>query len=453
MNLKKKSFLTGAAVVTIGTLVAGCGTGGNNTTSSGSGGGNTTTNTTGGTVKTPDYSKASGTIVWAAPPITHTGLRAKLIKEFEAKYPNVKVTLQNQNNNTDTNKASLTTAIQGGSSKPDVYMGDVVWPAQMASHSMAVPLDTKLPKSFWNRFASGLVKGATYKGHVYAAPFFVDSGFLFYRKDLLKKAGIANPPTTWAELKADAQKVQKKGLVQYGYVWQGASYEGTTCDFTEFLADAGGKVLNSSGKPVIDSPQAQKALTFMTGLIKSGVSPKAEDTFHEKESMNVFDQGNALFLRNWSYAWSNSQTSKNSKVVGKVGVTVLPTFKGNSKHYSTIGGWDLYVNPHSKNMLADLAFINWMTGKGGQDILAKDYSELPTNASVQNDPAVKKVSPVFTIVNKTSFVSRPSQNPNYAAISQAIYQNVNKALSGGTTPAAALKKAQSQIKSALSGGL
>ncbi|QQE79674.1 ABC transporter substrate-binding protein [Alicyclobacillus sp. SO9] len=447
MTNKKRNMFVGMSVLSLVGLLAGCGTTGGNKTNSSASANSTTSGS-----KTPDYAKATGTIVWAAPPITHTGVRKTLIKKFEAKYPNIKITLQNQSFNTDTDKASLTTQIEGGSSSPDVYMGDVVWPAQMAKNNMAVALDTKLPKSFWTRFASGLVKGATYKGHVYAAPFYVDSGFLYYRKDLLKKAGISSPPSTWSQLKKDSEILQKKGLVKYGFVWQGASYEGLTCDFMEYLSDAGGKVL-TNGKPSVNSPQAQKALTFMKSLITSGVSPKPTDTFKESQSMNVFNQGNAAFLRNWTYAWSNSQTSKNSKVVGKVGVTVLPTFKGASKHYSTIGGWNLYVNPHSKNMLADLAFINWMTGTQAQTILATKFSELPTNATVENNPAVKKVSPVFNIVSKTTFVSRPSQNPSYAAISQAIYQNVNSALSGGTTVKAALKKVQSQIKNTLGGGL
>lgn len=450
MSKQRKGLVTGAAVLTIGALVVGCGTANNtasNGTSNGTGGTSTSTN------QPVDYSNASGTIVWAAPPITHTGLRKKLIASFEKAYPNIKVTLQDQNNNTDTNKASLTTAIEGGSATPDVYMGDVVWPAQMASNQLAMPLDTKLPSSFWNRFAGGLVKGATYKGHIYAAPFFVDSGFLFYRKDLLKKAGLP-VPTTWEQVKSDSETLQKKGLVKYGFVWQGDSYEGGTCDFTEYLADAGGQVLNSSGKAAIDSPQANKALTFMRSLITSGVSPKATVTFQESQSMDVFNQGNAAFLRNWSYAWANSQT-KGTKVVGKVGVTTLPTFQssGGGAGYSTIGGWDLYVNPHTKNLKASLQFIDWMTGTAAQTILAKDYSELPTNATVQNDAAVKKVSPVFSIVSKTHFVSRPSSNPNYAAISKAIYQNVNQALSGGVSVSQALKNAQQQITSALGGGL
>ncbi|UOF89677.1 ABC transporter substrate-binding protein [Fodinisporobacter ferrooxydans] len=444
----KKGMVLGAAVMTLGSLVAGCGAATNNTQQAAD---NKNANNTAATGNGPvDFSKASGSIVWAAPPITNNGLRKTLVDTFNKEHPNIKVTLQNQNTNTDTNRASLTTAIGGGATTPDVYMGDVVWPAQFAHSQLAMPLDKVLPADFWNRFANGLVDGAKYQGKVYAAPFFADTAFLFYRKDLLDKAGLP-VPTSWEQVQKDAQTLQNKGLVKFGYVWQGASYEGLTCDFTEILADAGGKVLDSSGKPALDSPEAKKALSFMRGLITSKVSPAAEDTFKEPESMNVFNNGDAAFLRNWSYAWTSSQNPKDSKVVGKVGVTVLPTFGGGAG-YSSVGGWDLFVNPHTKNVPATLAFIDWMTGKEAQTIMAKQFSEIPTNKDVQNDPNVKKVSPIFNIVSQTKFVSRPSQNPNYAQISQALYTNVNQALSGGISVDDALKKAQQAIQSSASSG-
>jgi multiple sugar transport system substrate-binding protein len=440
----KKGALLGAAVLALSGLVAGCGdAGSNNTTdtskSSGGSGGQ-------GAV---DLSKAKGTIVWATPPITQTGLPEALVKAFEQSHPNIKVKLQLQDNNTDTNRASLTTTIGGGSSTPDVYLGDVVWPAQFANSQLAKPLTGLYPDSFWNRFADGLVQGATYKGKVYAAPFFVDTAFLFYRKDLLKKAGLP-VPKTWEEVEKDAKILQQKGLVKYGFVWQGASYEGLLCDFDEYLADAGGQVLDKNGKPTLDSAPAKKALTFMRGLITSGVSPKSEVQFTEQESENVFTEGNAAFIRNWSYAWPNSQDPKASKVVGKVGVTALPSF-GGGPGYSTIGGWDLYVNPHTKNLAAALAFIDWMTGKQAQTILAKQFSEIPTNKDVQNDPSVKQKSPIFAIVPEVKYVSRPSQNPNYPAIAKAIYTNVNAALAGSTSPDNALKTAQQRVEAALGG--
>ncbi|KUO96015.1 ABC transporter substrate-binding protein [Ferroacidibacillus organovorans] len=394
---------------------------------------------------------ASGkvTITWAASPIANVGIRKKLIQLFEQANPTIKVNLISQPSSTDTNRASLITEISGGSTTPDVFMGDVVWPGQFAAQSLAEPLNKHFPASFFARFAPGLVQGATIKGNVYAAPFFMDAGFLYYRKDLLQKAHLP-VPKTWEQLQSEAKTLVSNKMVKYGFVWEGASYEGLTCNWMEYLTDAGGQVFNAQGKPNMDTPAAQHALSFMRGLITSGVSPQAVSVFQEPQAMNTFNNGQAAFLRNWDYAWANSQTPGQSSVVGKVGVVPLPTFAGHgTRGYACIGGWDLYINPHTKHMSADLTFINWMTSVPAQTVLASQYSEIPTNASVQNSPAVRAKNPVLAIVGQTNLIARPAQNPYYAKVSTAIYTNVNAALAGQVSVSTALSQANAQLASAV----
>ncbi len=398
--------------------------------------------------------QAPTNIVWAASPIANVGLRAKLVTEFNNTHPDIHVTLVSQPTNTDTNRATLVTEISSGSSTPDVYMGDVIWPAQFGHDGLALPLSKYVPKSFWSRFAPGLVGGATYKGEIYGAPFFLDGGFLYYRKDLLKEYNMS-VPKTWAELQKDAVTLAKNGAVRYGFVWQAKAYEGLTCDWVEYLADAGGRVFNQDlSKVELSFPQALKALDAMRGLITSGASPQAVVTYTEPQTMNLFASGQAAFMRNWDYAWAASQDAKTSKVVGEVGVAPLPTFDATDyPGHSAVGGWNLYVNPHSKYVKADLAFIDWMTGQQAQTIMATFASEIPSNYAVQENPVVRAKNPVLNIVSEVKFVSRPAQTPNYPEVSAAMYRNLNSALAGTISPQQALKNAQSQIKTAMSGGL
>jgi multiple sugar transport system substrate-binding protein len=402
----------------------------------------------------------SGSIVWWASPITITkygDTRTVLINAFEKAYPNIHVTLVSAPTNTDTNRATLATQISGGSSTPDVFMGDVIWPAQFGAHQLAVPLSDYLPASYWAQFAPGLVQGATYNGKIYGSPLFEDQGFMYYRKDLLAKEGMS-PPTTWEQLESEAKTLVSKGLVKYGFVWQGDSYEGLTCNFMEYLTDAGGTATNSSyTQATLNSPQATQAVTFMRGLITSGVSPAAVTTFQEPQVMNTFAAGDAAFMRNWDYAYASANTPATSKVVGEVGVEPMPTFSGQpTPGYSNIGGWNLYINPHSKNIAADLTFIKFMASPTAQTILATQFSEIPTTTVVRNSPTVVSLNPVLAIVGKTKLVPRPAGTPNYPALSDAIYTNVNAALSGSTSPSAALSAAQSAATTALTspaGGL
>jgi trehalose/maltose transport system substrate-binding protein len=446
-----------AAVVAVGALgLAGC----SSSSSSSSSPVSTSTAVSGEGASTAAGNATSGSIVWWASPITITKFgdtRTVLINAFEKAYPNIHVTLVSAPTSTDTNRATLATQISGGSATPDVFMGDVIWPAQFGAHQLAVPLSDYLPASYWAQFAPGLVQGATYNGKVFGSPLFEDQGFMYYRKDLLAKEGMS-PPTTWEQLESEAKTLVSKGLVKYGFVWQGDSYEGLTCNFMEYLASAGGTATNSNyTQATLNSPQADKALTFMRSLITSGVSPAAVTTFMEAQAMNTFNAGDAAFLRNWDYAYANANTPALSKVVGKVGVEPMPAFAGQpTPGYSNIGGWNLYINPHSKNFAADLTFIKFMASPTAQTLLATAASEIPTTTAVRNSPQVVALNPVLAIVGKTKLVPRPAGTPNYPQLSNAIYTNVNAALSGSVSPSAALSAAQSAANTALTsaaGGL
>ena len=172
--------------------------------------------------------------------------------------------------------------------------------------------------------------------------------------------------------------------------------------------------------------------------------------------MSTFAAGNAAFLRNWDYAYADSQVA-GTPTVGKVGVAPLPTFQGQSyPGSSNIGGWNLYINPHSKNVAADLTFIKFMASDTAQTILATEFSEIPTTTVVRNSPQVKALNPVLAIISETKLVPRPAGTPNYPALSTAIYTNVNAVLAGSASPSAAMSAAQSQANTALSsaaGGL
>lgn len=406
----------------------------------------------GKSVATPSASgPAKGTIVWYANQFgpTNTDVRKTLIAAFEKTHPAITVKLQQAPSDSDTFRSTLTTQISGGSSSFDVYNGDVVWPAQFGSKNLALPLNKYFPASYWKTFSPGLVASLTYQGKIMAAPLFTDNAFLFYRKDLLAKAHLP-VPTTWEQLQSEAQTLQKKKLVKYGFAAQFDSYEGLTADFTEFEADAGGATLNSgSTKSTIDSPAALKALTFMRGLVSSGVAPSAVTTFQEQQSESLFTSGQLAFLRNWTYAYADSDSSA-SKIAGKVGIANLPTFSGRpGPGYSTTGGWNLYVNPHSKHISADVAFVKWMTGPDAQKIMGIQGGELPVDAATLASADVQKANPAYPVAAHNKLAARPSTAAEYSAVSSAIYSNVNAAISGSVSPKAALDKADKAITTAL----
>jgi trehalose/maltose transport system substrate-binding protein len=449
-----KGWQVTALVGVVGALsVAGCSSSSSTPASSSS---STSTSTSSPAGTSSVGSTTSGSIVWSASPLSGTGAndaRTVLINAFEKQYPGIHVTLVSAPTDTDTNRATLATQISGGSTTPDVFMGDVIWPAQFGAHQLAVPLSQYLPASYWSKFAPGLVAGATYKGLVYGSPLFEDQGFLYYRKDLLTKFHMA-VPQTWEQLETDAKTLASNGSVKYGFVWQGDSYEGLTCNFMEYLASAGGSPTNAAyTSATLNSPAATKAVTFMRSLITSGASPAAVTTFQEPQAMNTFGGGNAAFLRNWDYAYTAAITASSGGklTASQVGVAPLPTFAGQGyPGYSNIGGWNMYINPHSAHLGADLTFIQWLSTPAAQDILSMKYGFISTVTAVRTNPTVIGSNPVFAVVPKTRLVPRPAGTPEYPALSTAIYQNVNAALAGSASPSAAVASMQSAATTALS---
>jgi multiple sugar transport system substrate-binding protein len=381
------------------------------------------------------------TIEWSAEPLVSSGPNPLpvLVKDFEKDYPSIKVMLVPASN-----ESQLDSAIGGGQTTPDVFSGDVTWAAEFGSGGSAAALTNQLPRGFLAGFAPGLVKGATYKGQVFAVPFVGDEGLLYYRSDLLAKNHLG-VPSTWQQLESEAKRLERDGEVKYGFVWEGARYEGLTDDFTEILADAGGTVLDAAGTAsALDSPAALSALSFMRSLITSGVSPAAVTGYEESQALIEFEDGNAAFLRNWYYAWPMLQ-SKGSKVAGDVGVAPLPTFAGRTTPgYSSIGGSYLYANPHSKHLQADLTLLTWLGGTAAQQILATQFSLIPTNEAVRQEKSVAAVNPVLAAVPKTR-VDSPAETPQYDGVSAAIFDNVNAALTGAMSPSAALHAASVAI--------
>jgi multiple sugar transport system substrate-binding protein len=391
------------------------------------------------------------TLNWYVQPLNSTSIWPDLVDAFNKSHPDIHVKLTVGPTNVDTVRGTLSTQIGSGSATPDVYEGDVTWPAQFAKAGLAVNLTKLFPADFWDRFSPGAITLAQYKGASYSVPSWTEAAFLYYRKDLLDQAGLP-VPKTWEELMKQAKQIQATGAVKDGYTWQGAGYEGLTCDFSEVIADAGGGIASSDYKEAtMDTAAGAKALNFLKETISSGVSPKATPTFQEPESLNDFTAGNALFMRNWSYAWAITQDPSQSKVVDKVGMAPLPTFEGQPyPGASTNGGGGMYLNPHSKYQKQGITFLTWLTDVEAQSMFASVGKVLPANVKAQTPEAQAQVGPVGEVLAQLNIVGRPVGTPAYSQVSRAVFQNINAALTGNMGVSEALKAADSEIADALS---
>jgi trehalose/maltose transport system substrate-binding protein len=212
-------------------------------------------------------------------------------------------------------------------------------------------------------------------------PWFTDAGLLYYRKDLLDKYG-KQPPQTWQELEATAKEVQEGergsgGGDIWGYVFQGKAYEGLTCNGLEWIRSfGGGEIVDAEGKITANNEQAAQALTWAAGTVRT-IAPEGVLNYSEEESRGVFQSGNAVFMRNWPYAWALAQAT-DSRIKDKVGVAALPKGGENGQNAGCLGGWQLAVSKYSDSAEAAIDLARYLASRDEQKRRAVEGAFNPT---------------------------------------------------------------------------
>src|ERR1700726_1790628 len=319
----------------------------------------------------------------------------------------------------------------------DVYQIDVIWQGIAAPH--AVDLKKYFKEDEISQHFPRIIENNTVNGKLVSVPWFTDAGVLYYRTDVLEKYGYKEPPKTWEELAEMAKKIQdgerKAGKPDFqGFVFQGKASESVTCNALEWVYSFGGGVIIEPDKKVtINNPNAIKALDTARSWVGT-ISPAGVVTYGEEEARNVWQAGNAAFMRNWPYAYSLGQDPK-SAVAGKFDATGLPKGGANGKNAACLGGWQLMVSAYSKNPEVAADLVRYLCSSDSQKKRAIDLSLLPTLPALYADPDVlaknawfKNMLDVFK-----NAVARPSTvtGADYNQISTSFFQNVNKVLSGG----------------------
>jgi multiple sugar transport system substrate-binding protein len=216
----------------------------------------------------------------------------------------------------------------------------------------------------------------------------------------------------------------------YGFSGQFKQYEGLVCDMLEYILSNGGQIMyEETGKSGLAEKPALEAVQFVRESIIGKAAPEGVLTYQEPESLDVFIQGKAVFHRNWPYAWEVSNNPERSNIVGKVGITRLPHFKGN-KSYSTLGGWQAGISNYSKNKMAAWEFVKFLTGKRAQKILALKGGRAPTRKALYDDPEILNLYPHFSDMKDVFLTSYPRpRTPLYPAVSNVLQRYFSKAIS------------------------
>ena len=365
--------------------------------------------------------------------------------EFEKNHPNVKVKF------TSIPWAQyVPTLLQQTLTKtvPDIIMADNPSVPQLIKAGTYKDLTDKVKEwglENWEDFFKGHRDVTSSEGKIYSFQFTTNSCALFYRKSLLDKAGIANPPETWQELKEDSKKIKEVlGINAFGF--DASATESSTWQFEPFLWSNGGSLLE------LDQPEAIEALQFLTDMVKEGyVSKDVVNVSGQGDPTQWFINGEIPFMvnGNWEFGWH--LTKDVMKQLGDVNVAPLPVPKKGMRLVLPFGGECFGISSNIDPAKYDLAweFLKLIVSSDNMlKLNTESDSGLPTRASVAKEMLVTK--PILKVfLDQSQYaLPRPLMGgiDKYPDVSSFVWVAIQKALTGVATPEKAFKEAARNIQ-------
>jgi len=340
--------------------------------------------------------------------------------------------------------------LAAGNSDIDIYQTDVIWAPQLADQFIDLTEHARdlIPLHF-----PSIIESQTVGDKLVALPIFTDAPALYYRKDLLEKHGQP-VPETWERLTEIARIVQDAERAagnddMWGFVWQGNAYEGLTCDALEWIKSfGGGQIVEPDGTISVNNEKAIAALE-LAATWPGTISPPGVLAYQEEEARGVWQTGNAVFMRNWPYAYSLGN-SDDSPVKGLFDVATLPTGGGHDTSAATLGGWNVAVSKYSENQEAAISLAMYLAGPEVQKKRTLVASNLPTIVSLYDDADIAAEQPIVPRWKDVFLqaVPRPSAptKVKYNEVSAKFWSAVHNTLSGDGTAAENLELLEFELE-------
>jgi len=368
-----------------------------------------------------------------------------LARDFERAHPGVTVDLIEGPQSTDLRENLYTASLLARDPSFDLVYMDVTWTSKFAAAGWLRPLEGAFPPQERDRWLPAAREAGMFRGRLYRVPVRTDVGLLYYRRDWLEGAGYA-PPSTFDELVRVARALEDPPR-RWGFVWQGKQYEGLVCDYLEVLTGFGGTWVDPATLEVgLDRPQAAAALEFLVRCRSvDPISPPGVATYQEEESRRLFQDGRAVFLRNWPYVWRLAQR-EDSPIRGKIGAMSMVHAPG-GRSAGTLGGWGLGVSAYSRRPDLAIAFIRHVTTLESQRVLCGETGYAPALIEAYRDSALLAANPFLDRIGRlhANAVARPAI-ARYALASDILQRHLSAALAGGEPAARALREAARETR-------
>jgi multiple sugar transport system substrate-binding protein len=366
------------------------------------------------------------------------------LERFQAEHPGVAVELRPTPDAADLRHQLYVQWLNARVSEPDVLQLDVVWTAEFAAAGWIAPLGAYHPPE--DAMFPATVAAHRWNGALFALPWFVDVGMLYWRTDLVPAA-----PRDFAELERMAADARTARDRLFGFVWQGARYEGLVVNFLEHLGAFGGAIMDEDGRVRVDEAPAVEALTFMRDAIhRDGIVPAAVLTWQEEQARFAFQNGQAVFMRNWPYAYALLAREGASAVAGRVGVAPMPAGPG-GRPTAALGGSALAINAYSDQPSDAYVLIEFLLQPAQMIERAAVVGQFPPRTALFDDPALSEAlgMPALDARRIIEAAEPRPVTPVYSQLSSILQVALHRALTLQEEPRSALRQAAAEMRALL----
>jgi sorbitol/mannitol transport system substrate-binding protein len=304
-----------------------------------------------------------------------------------------------------------------------------------------------------------IAKALSYKGDLYAVPFYGESSMLYYRKDLFAHAGLTMPAhPTWAQVQGFAAKLNQPGKVA-GICLRGLAGWGDNMAALDTVVNTyGGEWFNEKWQPQLTSPAFTAATNFYVNLIRRyGESGASNDSFNQL--LTLYGQGKCAMWYDATVAATSIATTYPS-MAAQTGYAFAPVNKTTSSGW--LWTWSLGIPQGTASSGAAWKFVSWATSKSYDDLVAAKYgwAAVPpgTRTSLYNDPHYQSAAKAFAsitlqsingtdpdhpTVNKVPYVGVQYVDiPQFEVLGVQVGQQIAGAIAGTESVSTALKNSQ-----------
>jgi len=267
-----------------------------------------------------------------------------------------------------------------------------------------------------------IAKSLSYKGDLYAVPFYGESSMLYYRKDLFKAAGLTMPAhPTWAQVATMAAKLNQPGKTA-GICLRGLAGWGDNMASLDTVVNTfGGEWFNKNWQPQLTSPAFEAATNFYVNLIrKDGESGASNDSFNQL--LTLYGQGKCAMWYDSTVAATSIATTYPS-IFAQTGYAFAPVDKTTSSGW--LWTWSLGIPQGTANSGAAWKFVSWATSKSYDSLVASKYgwAAVPpgSRTSLYNNPSYQSAAKAFAGITLASI---DGTDPDHPTVNPVPYVGV-----------------------------